>query len=75
MQMPPGADRSQPPPETRRPQRLIADRRGAVAIEYALIGGMTAVIAITGLTMFGDSATGLWVWVSGELTDAMSRPE
>lgn len=75
MQMPPSAKLPESPPKTRLRRRLMADSRGAVAIEYALIAGMTAIIAITGLTLFGDSATGLWAWVSGELTDAMSRSE
>jgi Flp pilus assembly pilin Flp len=75
MQMPPRASLLQQPPKTRLTQCMLADSRGTVAIEYALIGGMTAVIAIAGMTMFGDSATGLWAWVGGELSGAMSRPE
>ena len=75
MQMPPSASLLQQPPRTRLLQCLLADCRGTVAVEYALIAGMTAIIAIAGMTMFGDSATGLWAWVSGELTDAMSSPE
>ncbi len=75
MQMPQRSSQPAPPPKTRLRQRLAADSRGAVAIEYALIAGMTAVIAITGLSLFGDSASGLWAWISGELTDAMTRPE
>lgn len=75
MQMPPRASRLQQPPKTRLLQSLLADSRGTVAIEYALIGGMTAIIAIAGMTMFGDSAAGLWAWVGGEITDAMSRSE
>jgi len=73
MQMPPSASRSEPSPKTRLVGRLLSDERGAVVIEYALIASMTAVIAIAGLILFGDSATGLWAWVSGELTDAMSN--
>jgi Flp pilus assembly pilin Flp len=75
MQMPPSASLLQQPPKTRLLLCWLADSRGTVAIEYALIAGMTAIIAIAGMTMFGDSATGLWAWVSGEFSDAMSRSE
>lgn len=51
---------------------IVTDRQAAVAIEYALIGSLVAVIAIGGLTLFGDSASGLWTWLTGELTPAMT---
>jgi Flp pilus assembly pilin Flp len=51
---------------------LITDRCGAVAIEYAIMGALVAVLAIAGLGLYGDSASGLWGWLSGEINGAMT---
>jgi Flp pilus assembly pilin Flp len=48
-----------------------ADRRGAVAIEYALLGSMVAIVAIGGLMLLGDSTTGLWGTVGDEVGGAI----
>ena len=50
------------------------DRRGAVAIEYALLGSMVAIIAIGSLVLLSDSATGLWGTVGGEVGAAIGEP-
>lgn len=50
------------------------DRRGAVAIEYALLGAMVAIIAIGSLALLGDSATGLWGTVGNEVGAAIGGP-
>ncbi len=50
------------------------DRRGAVAIEYALIGAMVAIIAIGSLALLGDSATGLWATIGNEVGAAIGGP-
>jgi Flp pilus assembly pilin Flp len=69
--MPPIARPSDVPPK-RRQRRFLADSRGQVAIEYTMIAAMTAVIAIGALTLFGDRANGVWAWISGEVTEAMT---
>lgn len=53
---------------------VLADRRGAVAMEYALLGSMVAVIAIGALLLFGEPATGLWGTVGAEVGAAMGEP-
>lgn len=50
---------------------LWADRLGATAIEYALLGAMVAILAIGGLVLVGDSATGLWFTVGDEVGTAI----
>lgn len=73
MQMPPRLRLSERLPNSRLRQLLTADDRGAVAIEYALLASMTTVVAIAGFAFFGESARGLWTWIGGELTDALTR--
>ena len=46
--------------------RLRADRRGATAIEYALIGSMVAGAAMAGMIALGLSLELLFTNVSGE---------
>jgi Flp pilus assembly pilin Flp len=53
---------------------MRADRRGAVAIEYALLGSMVAIIAIGSLVLLSDSATGLWGTVGDEVGAAIGGP-
>ncbi len=50
--------------------RLIKDERGATAIEYALIGALVSLGAITTMELVGTSVTGLFVTVSGDLAGA-----
>ncbi len=77
MQMPSNTDMSALPPK-RRPAarilaaRLMSDEGAAVAVEYAILGGLMALIAIGSFSAFGDSATGLWAWISGDLSAAMT---
>ena len=68
----PGVEPLEKPPNRRSTQGLVTDRGAAVAVEYAILGGMMALIAMASFGFFGDSATGLWIWVSGTLTEAMS---
>jgi Flp pilus assembly pilin Flp len=72
MKIPPIAAPSEEPPRRQLARRLVADRRGAIAIEYAILGALVAVLAIAGLGLFGDSASGLWGWLSGEINGAMT---
>ena len=53
---------------------MRADRRGAVALEYALLAAMVAIIAIGSLALLGDSATGLWGTVGNEVGAAIGGP-
>ena len=59
------------PPNRRLVPAVLADRAAAVAIEYALLGSVMALVAIASVTLFGDAATGLLAWVSGQLVSAM----
>ncbi|MGD9507989.1 MAG: Flp family type IVb pilin [Geminicoccaceae bacterium] len=40
--------------------RLLADERGATAIEYGLIAALMAVVIISGLTALGGETGGLY---------------
>jgi pilus assembly protein Flp/PilA len=40
--------------------RLLSDRRGATAIEYALILGLVVIAIIGGLHNFADQTIGMW---------------
>jgi pilus assembly protein Flp/PilA len=40
--------------------RLLADERGATALEYALVGSLVAILAIAGLQALSDSTVGLY---------------
>lgn len=64
-------------PAAQAPQRpaLHADRLGATAIEYALLAAMVAIIAIGGLVLVGDSATGLWVTVGDQVGTAIDEAQ
>jgi Flp pilus assembly pilin Flp len=67
----PGVEPLEKPPNMGLTRGAIADRRATVAVEYAILGGLMALIAISSFTFFGDSASGLWSWLGGELGDAM----
>jgi pilus assembly protein Flp/PilA len=51
---------------------FVADERAATAIEYGLIAALLAVTAIAGMTMFGNSLSGLYNYVSNRSANAMS---
>lgn len=42
------------------PTRFLNDDSGATAIEYGLIAGMVAIIAIGALRAFGDAGSGVF---------------
>ena len=54
---------------------LFRDRRGATAIEYALLAAMAAIIAIGGFVLLGDAASGLWTTLGTEVGTAIGGPE
>ena len=49
------------------------DESGATAIEYGLIAALVSVAAITAMTQLGNSLSGIFTEVSGEL-DAAYAP-
>jgi Flp pilus assembly pilin Flp len=50
---------------------VLADRSGAVVLEYALIGGLVAIMAISALTLFAGSTTGVWAVIAQEINSAL----
>ena len=50
--------------------RFLKDESGATAIEYGLIAGLIAVGIIMAATSLGESLTGLFNHISGELDGA-----
>lgn len=41
-------------------RRLLADRRGATAIEYGLIAALIGIAMMGGLSLLGGGAGGMW---------------
>ena len=52
---------------------FAADEAGATALEYALIGAMTSVAIIGGLTLLGTAVNAEWNYVSNTVHSAMNR--
>ena len=52
-------------------RRLRSDKRGATAIEYGLLAALIAMAMITGLSVLGGGANGMWGRVSDRVNDAM----
>ncbi len=48
-------------------KRFIADRRGATAIEYALIAGIISIVVVTGATSIGLTLSGSFQAVAASL--------
>ncbi len=51
---------------------FLKDDSGATAIEYGLIAALIAVAAIASMTAVGNSLTGIFNTVAGELSTAAS---
>ena len=51
-------------------RKLLKDKRGATAIEYALIGALVSLGAITAMQLVGVSVTGLFETVGSDLAGA-----
>ncbi|MGI8706528.1 MAG: Flp family type IVb pilin [Sphingomicrobium sp.] len=51
-------------------RRLLADERGATAIEYGLIAALIALSMIGGLSMLGGGAGGMWTDIGSEIANA-----
>jgi pilus assembly protein Flp/PilA len=55
-------------------RRLIADERGATAIEYGLIAALVSVAGIASLQAMGTSLSGLFGKVSSGLSTVATTP-
>jgi pilus assembly protein Flp/PilA len=51
-------------------RRLVADRRGATAIEYGLMVALIAVAMMGGLSVLGGGSDGMWTKVSTKVEAA-----
>ena len=51
--------------------RLLADQRGATAIEYGLIAALICVAAIGGISSLGGGAGGMWGDLSTTVQNSM----
>jgi Flp pilus assembly pilin Flp len=51
---------------------LMADRRGATAIEYALIAAIVGIIAISGLQAVGSRMDYVWNVLIAALAEALA---
>ena len=52
-------------------RRLRSDKRGATAIEYALIAALIAMALLASITSLGGSANGMWGRTANEIGNAM----
>ena len=52
-------------------RRLLADRRGATAIEYGLIAALIVIAMMGGLAMLGGGAGGMWSDLSNTVANIM----
>jgi pilus assembly protein Flp/PilA len=52
--------------------KLLADERGATAIEYGLIVGLIACAIIGGITALGGGAGGMWTDLATTVQTSMS---
>jgi pilus assembly protein Flp/PilA len=49
-------------------RRLIADRRGATAIEYGLIVALIGIAMSSALSMLGGGNGGMWTRIAGQVS-------
>jgi pilus assembly protein Flp/PilA len=49
-------------------RRLIADRRGATAIEYGLIVALIAIAMSSALSLLGGGNGGMWTKIASQVT-------
>ena len=52
-------------------RKLLADQRGATAVEYALIVSLIVVACIGGISALGGGAGGMWGDLSTTISDSM----
>ena len=46
-------------------------REGATAIEYLLLAAVVGIVIIAALLALSGALDGVWVWMSGEVEDAI----
>ena len=51
-------------------RRLLADQRGATAVEYALIASLIVIAAMGGITALGGGANGMWSNLSNTVQES-----
>jgi pilus assembly protein Flp/PilA len=54
-------------------RKLIADKKGATAIEYGLIAALIAVAAITAMTSLGDNVKATFNLASSEVAKGNAK--
>jgi pilus assembly protein Flp/PilA len=52
---------------------FLRDERGATAIEYGLIAALMFLACVTAFYAFGDSATGMFSYISDHIVTATSH--
>jgi len=52
-------------------RRLLADDRGATAIEYGLIAALIAIAAMGGIAALGGGAGGMWTNLAADAAEYM----
>lgn len=50
--------------------RFFSDTRAATAIEYGLIVALIALAMMGGLRALGNGTSGMWAYISGEVSKA-----
>jgi pilus assembly protein Flp/PilA len=55
-------------------RRLLADDRGATAIEYGLICALIVIAMVAGLGSLGGGSGGMWTTVGQKVDDAANNP-
>jgi len=53
-------------------RRLLKDHSGVTAIEYALLGGLIAVVIVGSVTAVGDEMNTMYEYISSKVQDAVS---
>jgi pilus assembly protein Flp/PilA len=55
-------------------RRLLADDKGATAIEYGLICALIVIAMVAGLGSLGGGSGGMWTTVGQKVDDAANNP-
>ena len=53
--------------------RLLADERGATAVEYGLICALIFLVILSAVTVFSETATGIFIRATEALVGSMSN--
>ena len=55
-------------------RRLLADGRGATAIEYGLIAALIVIAMVGALRLLGGGTGGMWTDISVDVADGLRPP-